>query len=467
MRAPRLLTVFVVSLVATSAGPGNAPLISDLGHARASEDEADVPASPSAGEAEPDSTKPRQLGPKMASLRDRLRRVLAHYEKRKLNTSEHSAWEVMHMVIAYGLKTEVLVGGPRGEKQTAIGLLCYNRTFQGNQILTLENGRPIGVIGVGLQGHHGQLLAILAQANLSREYPMHVAGRWFKVEDLIENEKLTCRSGMELTFKLIAMSHYLTTDTKWKNDAGQEWSISRLIREEIRAPIQGAACGGTHRLMGLSQAVRKRQKEGKPIDGEFARARKYLQDYHRYAFQLQNPDGSFSTQWLEYREDRPDIERRLQTSGHILEWLAFSLSEEELRSPDCVRAVDYLVGLLNRHPDRPWSIGPLGHGLHALALYDERIFRPLDRKEPSKEPAAREETVDDRLPPAREPRSAASEKGPDEQSVLRRSLPTQARRPLPPPAPRPSASAPAMRLQGPRLSSDAGPELISPRGRLK
>ena len=127
----------------------------------------------------------------------------------------------------------------------------------------------------------------------------------------------------------------------------------------------------------MAHAVRKRQKEGKPLDGEFGRAQQYLQDYHRWAFRLQNPDGSFSTQWLEYRESRPDIERRLQTSGHIFEWLAFSLSEEELRQPDAVRAVDYLTTLLSSRRERNWSIGPLGHGLHALALYDERGLPPV------------------------------------------------------------------------------------------
>ncbi len=343
---------------------------------------------------------PAPLDPRMANLRDRLRWVLGHYAQRKLNTSQHSAWEVMHMVIAYGVKSEVLDGGPAGEPQTAIGWLCFNRTFQGGRILTLDNGRPIGVIGVGLQGHSGQLLAILAQSHLRRDYPMHVAGRSFTVEDLIENEKFTCRSGTELTFKLIAAAHYLNTDATWKSEAGQTWSISRLVREEIRAPIQGAACGGTHRLMGLAYAVRKRRKEDKPLDGEFQRANQYLQDYHRYAFRLQNPDGSFSTQWLEYREARPDLERRLQTSGHILEWLVFSLSDEELRQAETVRAVEYLTDLLAERPERKWSIGPLGHGLHALALYDQRVFQPLDEK-----PKAE---ASEEIPPARATRRAKS-----------------------------------------------------------
>ena len=39
-----------------------------------------------------------------------------------------------------------------------------------------------------------------------------------------------------------------------------------------------------------------------------------------------------------------------------------------------VKAVDYLTTILLENPNQRWSIGPLGHGLHALAIYDERVF---------------------------------------------------------------------------------------------
>jgi hypothetical protein len=458
MRLHKVVTALTVLFLATAgldrlrhaAGPATARAAGDS-----------RPSQRDAASARPSSSTPAtpaELSPQLAALRGRLRGVLQHYAKRRLNTSEHNAWEAMHMVIAYGVKSEIRVGSPDGERQNAIGWLCFNRPFQGDRILTLENGRPIGVIGVGLQGHHGQLLAILAQAKLKRDYPMHVAGKSFKVEDLIENEKFTCRSGTELTFKLIAASHYLATDATWKNETGQTWSVSRLVREEIAAPIQGAACGGTHRLMGLAQAVRKRQKEGKPIDGEFARAQQYLQDYHHWAFRLQNPDGSFSTQWLEYRDARPDIERRLQTSGHILEWLAFSLSEEELRQPNTVRGVEYLTDLLASHRGRKWSIGPLGHGLHALALYDERVFRPLDEKAPAIE------VHEEGPPPARDPRSASrSDAASNDAALARRLRLHHVQRSVAPPSSETAATDSSARGND---AAPKGPVLVSPHGAL-
>src|SRR5690606_19525961 len=112
---------------------------------------------------------------------------------------------------------------------------------------------------------------------------------------------------------------------EWLNDRGETWSIPRLIRSEIGQPINGAACGGTHRLMGLSYAVYKRHQAGKPIVDWWARAAKYIRDYHRYTWTLQNRDGSFSSDWFRRRADWGGLDRKFQTTGHILEWLVFSL----------------------------------------------------------------------------------------------------------------------------------------------
>jgi hypothetical protein len=404
---------------------------------------------------------------KLERLRARLDDVLSHYGKQRLNTRDHSPWEVLHSVIGNGLQTQVLLGGPEGEPRSAIGWLCFNQNFRGERMLTLQNGRPIGVLGAGLQGHHGQTLAYLAQTNLQRDYPMWVAGRSFTLEDLIENEKLTCRGGTELTFKLISLAHYLPSDAAWKSDDGQDWSISRLIKEEIVQPIQGAACGGTHRLMGLSYAVFRREKDGKPLNGEFKRAYKYTTDYQRFTFRLQNPDGSFSTQWLEHSEARPDLNRRLQTSGHITEWLAFSLPEEDLLQPDMVRAVEYLSGILSENRARTWPIGPLGHSLHALSIYRRRAFPSVEEEKmalhtaPEPEAPSSARAANNQL--AASPTTKSSSTVPPAAKPVLRSI--LRRPPAPMTRPRPAADAAARR--GPRVSSGTGPLLVPAQPWLK
>ncbi len=321
----------------------------------------------------------RPLNSDLRALSTRVRRVLNTYYKRQLNSRDHNPWEMMHAIIAYGVHTKIHRGGPKAPTVNAVSYLCWNGPCHGLELLYLDKNRVNARKGPYVQGHYAQLLAILAQSRVPKDYPLRVGDRKFTIADLIETEKLTCDDGMELTFKLIAFSHYCDSDMTWKNDKGEDWDIPRLIKEELKAPIlSNAACGGTHRLTALAYAVRNRAKQGHEIDGAWLRAQKYLNDYHRYNFSLQNSDGSFSTEWFRRREARDDLDRRLQTSGHILEWFVYSLPEEQLTDPRVVKAVKYVSGILAAQPSREWEIGPLGHAIHALALYDQRVFKAAE-----------------------------------------------------------------------------------------
>jgi hypothetical protein len=342
---------------------------------------------------EPDSTQPAeeapsagqlQLTPEMAHLRDQVRQALAIYHQRPVNARDHTPWETFHWILAYNVDAELYTKGPGGEKTNAVGWLCYNRPCRGQYLLTLQDGRPMGIYGVGLEGHLGQFLAILGQSRVMIDYPMLVKNRQFTVADLVKNCMLACESGedVELTFLLIGLSHYLHPNAVWKNRAGETWSIPRLIREEISKPIKGAACGGTHRLMGLSYAVRKRQQHGLPITGEFRRAQVYVNDYIDFALRMQNPDGSLSTEWFTGRGSRQDIDRRLQTTGHMLEWIVFSVPTERLEDPQVVKSVDYVSRILVEGRQHEWKIGHVGHGLRSISLYDRRMFKPLEANVP-------------------------------------------------------------------------------------
>ena len=203
---------------------------------------------------------------------------------------------------------------------------------------------------------------------------MRVGKYKFTVADLVEYEKRTCYPGTELTFKLIGLVHYLPHDEEWKNGEGQPWDLPRIIREELAQPVRGAACGGTHRMMGFSYAVRTHQKKGGKMEGEWRRAEKFVEDYHKYAFSLQNNDGSFSSNWFNGPGNGGDTHRKLETTGHILEWLVYSLHKDRLEDPRVVKSVDFLATLLTKHRHTELKVGPRGHALHALALYEHRVF---------------------------------------------------------------------------------------------
>lgn len=320
-----------------------------------------------------ESQEPIALTPEQTALKRRVQQTLAtYYQNWTLNTREHSPWEVMHAIIAYGVDTKLITNS--GQPTTAIGHLCFSGVCNKQQIVTVtRSGRLYMNRGPGVQGHAGQFLAIVAQSQLQRDYPLYAGGKEFTMEDLIKAEQYDCESGTELTFKLIGLMHYLPSDAEWTNFQGQKWSLDRLVREEIVQPVRGAACGGTHRLMGLSYAVRKREQRGEPITGIYKEAEKYIAQYHKYTRGLQNPDGSFSTAWFVRREARLDLDRRLQTTGHVLEWLCFSLNDEQIREPWVTKTVTYVTNLL-LDENHEWEIGHLGHALHALQMYNERMY---------------------------------------------------------------------------------------------
>ena len=324
--------------------------------------------------------KPIGIPPPQSRRLERLRlgitRTLAAYQRRPLNTAQHSPWEVMHGFIAFGIPTQLRVGGPGGTPVNSIGWINTGGKCRGQVMMVPAGDHPQALYGIGVQGHSAQYLAILAQCRVSRHSPITLQSKSYTVADLIEQEKLSCKAGTELTFTLIAMAHYLHTDAEWENRAGETWSLPRLMEEEIEQPIRGAACGGTHRLFGLSYGCQRRLRATGQLDGVYRRADKYVRDYQVLTLsKLQNRDGSFSTEWFKYPADRDDdIDRKVQTTGHILEWLVASLDQEMLHHSRVVAAVEFLTSALARESNRAWKIGPLGHALHALNIYQERVW---------------------------------------------------------------------------------------------
>ena len=304
-------------------------------------------------------------------LRDRIEACLTHYLNRPESVAKRSPWAVMHGMLPFGVEANIVAGT---KQVNAIGWMSFNGKCR-TQRLFIPKGDAFAMsVGPGVQGHEGQFLAMLAQSHVPSSYGIQVEQRNFRVADLVQYEMRGCKEGTELTFKLIGISHYLHSDQQWLTPDRKKWSISKLVEEELAQPIVGAACGGTHRLMGLTYAVQRRQEQGLPITGQFQRAQQFTSEFLPYALSLQNPDGSFSTDWFERRANEPDMDRKVQTTGHILEWIIYSLPEDELADPRIVKALQFLLSQLLDDHAHDWAIGPRGHSLRALALYDQKVF---------------------------------------------------------------------------------------------
>jgi len=328
-----------------------------------------------------------QLTKSQQQLRAKVRRVLTHYYNRPLNTRDRSPWELMHAMLAYEVHSKVLQGGPNGKPITAVGWLCFNQACRKRTLMYVKDSGELQVrVGPALQGHRGQLLAMLAQSKVKEDYPMRIDNQDFTVADLIDMEKRTCYPRTELTFKLIALSHYLDEGATWMNDQGMQWNVPKLISEEMRQPVRGAACGGTHRLSGLTLAYKDHVRRGEPLTGQYLKAKQFVTRYQQYAYKLQNRDGSFSTEWFRGPGDKQDIDRKLKTTGHLLEWLLYAGSEKEQRHWKTAKAANYLASIMYNNRYKDWEAGPLGHAVHALLLYDRIVFGPYDQ--PGQSPIA-------------------------------------------------------------------------------
>ncbi|MFC1597433.1 hypothetical protein ACFL5Q_05790 [Planctomycetota bacterium] len=343
------------------------------------------------GEAAPVEPQP-ELSPEMAAMRDGVRRALAMIAKQPFNTRDNTPDNVMELSLAFGAASNVRYGGPSQKSINAIGCLAWNYPCAGYRLLSTGEGRVMARLGYALQTRPAQFLAVLAQSGVPVDYEVQAGEFRGTVADLVEFEKRNVRGGADLSFALIGLMRYLKDDPNWENDLQEEWSIERLIREELaRSPNRGES-DVTDRLMGLSYAVDRRAKRELPLEGEFLTAQRHLAQYQDFTLGLQNPDGTWHPDFFAHRGTSRDTEGLLRSTGHILEWLVFSLPDDRLEDPRVVRSVTYLAKRLGNQRTRwnvtsktPSDFRGLMHATHALRIYDRRVFQPLDPKEPDAE----------------------------------------------------------------------------------
>ena len=135
-----------------------------------------------------------------------------------------------------------------------------------------------------------------------------------------------------------------------------------------------AACGGTHRLFGLTWAYHLHLKRGGKKEGVWKDTADKLQFYKERAHSLQNPDGSFSTDYFKGPAKKADPQLRIGTTGHTVEWLSLAMTDEELKSRWMQEAVHALAMMILNMGDQSVESGSLYHAAHGLHLYYDRMF---------------------------------------------------------------------------------------------
>src|SRR5262249_46160500 len=136
-------------------------------------------------------------------------------------------------------------------------------------------------------------------------------------------------------------------------------------------------CGGTHRLFGFTWALHLHLAKGGKKTAVWQEAEAKIKKYKNLARELQNTDGSFSTDYFNGKANslRSD---RINTTGHVFEWLALALDADELLEPWVKNAGWALSQMILDAKGDPVPGGSLFHATHGLHIYRARVFGLLN-----------------------------------------------------------------------------------------
>lgn len=331
-------------------------------------------------------------------MKTRIEATLKHVHSRDLETT-HSFWTIFHGILGMGFQTTVL-DRKTGERINAIqhirsgkNLPGKDHVFRGLKFLTSKDGVDVrlGPVPEG-QGHQDQFIAEMAQWGMKATDTFTIDGKEYTFLDFARLSKARASvkgldiisyptgekaiiKGQELGWAILVIAQYYGVDTPpWTNRDGDLISLEDLLRAELKIDMSKAACGGTHSLFGLTWVYFLHLQKGGKVEGVWADIDAHLKKYRDLAKKYQNPDGAFSTQYVNEPEDIKDPDRRINTTGHTLEWLALYLTDEELREPWVQESVMALCKMVLDRSHTAIDTGSLYHATHGLHIYYDRVF---------------------------------------------------------------------------------------------
>ena len=343
-------------------------------------------------DAEAETTTPVLVAPAPAgdALRDMIDRTLDFtLHGREMSLEKHAAWQLLHGVLAFGEKFEMVAGG---KKEVVVDWVFDGKPMKGWTLVATPQGLQAKIEpGKYGQGHEEQWLAILSQCDVPSTRTIKLGSREFTVRDMIRQAMFDCYEGKEGSWTVIALSKHLDPiDQTWTARDGEQWTVERLMSMEAgpvddeeagQELILSGACGGTHRLIGLSIALNNYRKKtpDKPLKGGWEAARRRIEWAVGQAKANQLPSGAFSIAFFFRPSNSANLDEHLAATGHILEFMSFALPKERLQEPWVEKAVVYLCKLLDRTKEIDLECGSLYHAAHALVLYRDKVFGPRGR----------------------------------------------------------------------------------------
>lgn len=294
--------------------------------------------------------------------------------RRLLSTDQHTPWQMMHALL--GLRHDFRLQH-RGQTVNGLDWISQGQVFSNEYWFEKTNfggrahpyNRPYA-----FEGHANQFVAILSMCGVELDREFGTANGPIKMRSMVEHAKMSLDvTKDEPTWTLWALSRYLPPDARWRNHKGEVWSIERLVQEQTGRPMKGAACGGTHSLFALAHARNVYLRQGKPLRGVWLQAEYKIRRYIEVARQLQNSNGTLSSNYFRGREYSRDFNKRMASAGHVLEFLMIALPQEELKSRWVRRAIEATASDLMRNRKAYVKCSPLYHSVNALNIYLDRV----------------------------------------------------------------------------------------------
>ncbi|QDU61388.1 hypothetical protein Pan216_22440 [Planctomycetes bacterium Pan216] len=341
-----------------------------------------VPTAPPAAVELPEQTTPVVPTPPIAAttsdpLKTRIETAIDLARSRDLLTT-NAFWTVFHGVLAFG--PGLALRTPDAEEYVpALDYILSGRNdlgrIRGLGFIPTESGLDVqmGPTFIG-QGHQDQFVAICAQWDLAPDQPVIVHGKAYTIMDFVREIQAHARLGQELSWSIIAISHYVGTDASWTNRAGEKLTFDDLVRSELDATIDKAACGGTHRLYGLTLALNEHRRRGGKMTPLWKEVDAKVREHIALARQYQGADGNFSTNYFRGPGTTADAKDRMNSSGHTLEWLSIALTDEQLQEPWMQDAAGAMALMFLEYQSQPMESGALYHALHGLTIYYDRVY---------------------------------------------------------------------------------------------
>jgi len=315
-----------------------------------------------------------------AMIDDALRYTL---DERRLSLDVNAAWQILHGALPFGTHFQVQNGD-----QTVSAMQWV---LDGNQMngWTLRHGSkdlPGGRRGLKMvmepgtktgQGHEDQWLAVMSQCGLPKDQKIIFQGQQYQLWDVLQQSMWDIYPGKECSWSLIALTRYLDDfDLEWKSSDGETWTLEKVLQMEADEDLSMSACGGSHRLIGMTMALESQRKRGGELTDAWLAAEDKIQGAIETAQRHQQPDGSFSTNYFARPGTSADLALRINTTGHTLEFLSLGLDKDQLEEPWIENAVVQLCELFKKTEPIPLECGSLYHAAHGLIEYRERRFGP-------------------------------------------------------------------------------------------